>query len=137
MYKLWSKRLDQSGYGKIGKFGSLYACLRWWLIICIKVNYNSKKNIMARMFDTEFDYKDETYKATVVISGNDDNMKIAVQVPDELEKVVPKKKIVLDHYDKSQDTTNVGSKDPALVKSIMAAVEKHEEADTPKGSVWS
>lgn len=97
---------------------------------------------MARMFDTEFDYREETYTATVVISGSDEDRTICVRVPEALENIVPERKIIVEHYNEMQSpaqgrSKGGSSKDPALVESILAAVEKHEEAEGPAGNLWS
>jgi len=94
---------------------------------------------MARMFDTEFDYGQETYTATVVISGDQDDKTVAVKVPEALRSVVPEEKIVVEHYNTSKKTRIGTAKDPALVESILEAVEKHEESEPPLGdrSLWS
>ena len=96
---------------------------------------------MARMFATEFDYRQKTYTATVIISGIDGDKTVAVQVPEALQDVVPERKIVVEHYNEMQkpadQTAKDGkSKDPALVESILLAVNKHEK-DKPAGSLWS
>ena len=96
---------------------------------------------MARMFATEFDYRQKTYTATVIISGIDGDTTVAVQVPEALQDVVPERKIVVEHYSEMQkpaeQTAKDGrSKDPALVESILLAVNKHEK-DKPAGSLWS
>jgi len=92
---------------------------------------------MARMFDTEFDYNDETYTATVVINEEDDAKTIAIRVPEELQDMVPERKIVVDGDTEKIETGS--PKDPALVESILAAVDKHEESAPPFGedNVWS
>jgi hypothetical protein len=91
---------------------------------------------MARMFSTEFIYKEKPYTATVVISGVDGEKTIAIQVPRELHAIVPEGKLVVDAAGKAEGGL---SKDPALLKSILTAVEKHEETEPPLGlgSVWS
>ena len=96
---------------------------------------------MARMFATEFDYRQKTYTATVIISGIDGDTTVAVQVPEALQDVVPERKIVVEHYSETQkpadQTAKDGrSKDPALVESILSAVNNHEK-DKPAGSLWS
>ena len=97
---------------------------------------------MARMFATEFDYRQKTYTATVIISGIDEGDKtVAVQVPEALQDVVPERKIVVEHYNEMQKPTDGAakdgkSKDPVLVESILLAVNKHEK-DKPAGSLWS
>ena len=60
---------------------------------------------MARKFDTEFDYKDETYKATVVITGGNDDKTVMVKVPEELENMVPEGKIVVEHFNEAKKET--------------------------------
>ena len=89
------------------------------------------------MFDTDFNYQDETYTATVVISGEEDGKTIAIAVPEALHEMVPDKKIVVEHYNEGEKPAVEAAKDPALVESILAAVEKHEEAPPPLGSLWS
>lgn len=37
---------------------------------------------MARMFSTDFNYKDATYTATIIISGIDGEKTISIQVPE-------------------------------------------------------
>ncbi|HKG67856.1 MAG TPA: hypothetical protein VKA92_03235 [Segetibacter sp.] len=97
---------------------------------------------MARMFATEFDYRQKTYTATVIISGFDGGDKtVAVQVPEALQDVVPERKIVVEHYNEMQKprdgaAKDGSSKDPALVASILSAVNNHEK-DKPAGSLWS
>ena len=96
---------------------------------------------MARMFATEFQYRQKTYTATVIISGMDGDKTVAIQVPEALQDVVPERKIVLEHYSEMQKFTDGAakdgrSKDPALVESILLAVNKHEK-DKPAGSLWS
>lgn len=94
---------------------------------------------MARMFETDFDYNEESYTATVVISGGSDDKTVIVQVPEELKDIVPEGKIIVEHFNETQKPEDGISKDPALVESIMAAVEKHEESKPPlgAGSVWN
>lgn len=96
---------------------------------------------MARMFATEFDYRQKTYTATVIISGIDGDKTVAVQVPEALQDVVPERKIVVEHYNEMQKFTNGAAKDgkykdPALVEIILLAVYKHEK-DKPAGSLWT
>src|SRR5215210_3350654 len=96
---------------------------------------------MARMYATEFDYKQKTYTATVIISGIDGDKTVAVQVPEALQDVVPERKIVVEHYNEMQKprdgaAKDGSSKDPALVESILSAVNKHEK-DKPAGSLWT
>lgn len=92
---------------------------------------------MARMFDTDFNYRNETYTATVVISGDDDGKTLAIEVPEALQEIVPEKKIVVEHYSEGEKPAVEAAKDPALVESILAAVDKHEEAAPPVGNLWS
>lgn len=86
------------------------------------------------MFSTEFDYKDTTYTATVIISGHDGEKSIAIQVPEVLHNVIPEGKIVI-AADSGKPENGI-SKDPALVESILAAVDKHEKAEPPRG-LWN
>jgi len=92
---------------------------------------------MARMFDADFDYNDETYTAKVVISDSDEGKTIAIQVPEELKDVVPERKIVVNGDTPNTETGS--SKDPVLVENILAAIDKHEDSPPPLGetSVWS
>ena len=96
---------------------------------------------MARMFATEFDYKQKTYTATVIISGVDGDKTVAVQVPEVIQDIVPGGKIIVEHYSETQKPADGASKDgtskdPALVESILSAVNKHEESK-PAGSLWA
>ncbi len=92
---------------------------------------------MARMFETEFDYREEIYKATVIISGSDDDKTVSVQVPLELQEILQERKIVVEHYNTSQKPVIGTAKDPALLRSILTAVQKHEDAEVPAGNLWS
>lgn len=86
------------------------------------------------MFSTEFDYKDNTYTATVIISGHDGEKFIGIEVPEALHNIVPEGKIVISA--ETGKLENGVSKDPVLVKNILAAVEKHEEVEVPRG-LWN
>ncbi|WP_018611478.1 hypothetical protein [Segetibacter koreensis] len=92
---------------------------------------------MARMFATDFIYKGTAYEAKVIISGIDNDKTIVIQVPESLHKIVPEGRLVVNLETRKSESGM--SKDPALVESIMAAVEKHEEAEPPLGvgNVWS
>lgn len=91
---------------------------------------------MARMFATTFGYKDSTYTATVIISGIDGEKTIAIQVPESLHHILPGGKVVVQAATGNQKNESNGVKDPALIKSILEAVEKHEEEEPPRG-LWS
>jgi hypothetical protein len=92
------------------------------------------------MFDTNFNYKNETYTATVVISGKDEGKMIEVKLPETLNALAPDGKIVVETAaGENTDQESVEAKDPVLVESVLAAIEKHEKAKPPLGvgSVWS
>lgn len=91
---------------------------------------------MARMFSTDFIYKETNYTATVIISGIDGKKTISIQVPEALHKIIPGGKIIVEPHSQNQKPENGISKDPALIKSILASVEKHEEAKPPRG-LWN
>lgn len=89
------------------------------------------------MFDTDFDYKEETYTATVVISGSNDDKTVTIKVPEALHEIVPEGTIVVEHFNEASKPEEGVAKDPALVESILAAVEKHEESKPPLNGLWS
>ena len=95
-----------------------------------------KKYVMARMFAAEFSYKQATYTATVIISGIDGKKTIAIQVPESLYHIIPGGKVVVEAATGIQKPGRSISKDPALIESILAAVEKHEE-DPPPVNIWN
>ena len=92
---------------------------------------------MARMFSTDFNYRNSYYTALVTVIGHDDHSIITIQVPDQdLHNVLPGGKVTVDPNKKILTEGNNRTPDKELINALISAVEKHENIPLAR-DLWS
>lgn len=92
---------------------------------------------MARIFSTNFNYRNLNYTAVVTIIGNGEDGKITVRLPDEtLHNVLPGGRVTLDNKKRIIKDGSGCSADKDLIEAIIAALNKYEHSN-PVRDLWN
>jgi hypothetical protein len=92
---------------------------------------------MARVFSTDFNYRNSYYTALVTITGHNEESVITIHVPDrELHNFLPGGKIIVNPEKKILTEGNKHTPDKDLINALLSAVEKHENTE-PGRDIWS